>query len=125
MNNNYKILKAIREYPNSTDRHIAKMCAVRTRLVHRLRYPKPITNPRTGVKYSGTYFIKDQRGRVKIGASTNIPARFSDIQVGNADELTLLAVLDIDETDLHTKFDKYHIRGEWFTLSNEIKEYLR
>ncbi len=108
----YKILEAIREYPGiTTDRYIAKNRKS-------VRHLRPKFKPYT-------YFIQDQQGRVKIGTSVNVQTRLSAIQTCNADKLTLLTVLDEDEGDLHKKFDKYRIRGEWFTLSDEIREYLK
>jgi len=121
MTSNYKVLAAIRDYPNETDLQIAKMCATKVQVVRRLRYKsKPKFKP-----VAGTYFIADQRGRVKIGVSKNVIGRLHAIQTDNADKLTLLKVVGEDEIDLHTKFDKYRIRGEWFTLSDEIREYLK
>ena len=73
------------------------------------------------------YFIADAYGHVKIGYATSVEARFGDLQVAHASELTLL--LEISggpelEKELHQRFAEHRVRGEWFTLSPEISEYV-
>lgn len=76
------------------------------------------------------YFIYDSNNNaVKIGKTNkdSLYVRLSMIQVGNPNELTILGVMDGDldkEQELHQEFKKYYIRGEWFTYSDEIKEYV-
>lgn len=73
------------------------------------------------------YFI--QSGEfVKIGYSDKcIKKRLSSLQISSPFELILLAVIDsrqYTEKQLHSMFSKYHVRGEWFQLSDEIKTFI-
>ena len=72
-----------------------------------------------------TYFIVDERGRVKIGVSSNVIARRDVLQGGNADRLTLLYCIDGDkELEFHSMFEQSHICGEWFNFSHDIAQFL-
>ena len=71
------------------------------------------------------YFIQSggYLGPIKIGLSSNPVQRVHDLQVGNPEELTLLAVMvgeESEEARLHARFSKHHIRGEWFKPSDSI-----
>jgi hypothetical protein len=73
--------------------------------------------PRPGPETPGyIYFIADERMRVKIGWTVDVTRRFCTLQVGNADELALLAVITgtpDDEQRAHLCFGARE-RGEWF-----------
>ncbi len=64
--------------------------------------------------YRGTYFIEDESGRVKIGSSVDVRERIGQLQIGNAEHLTLIAVIDMSEKALHQHYNDSQIRGEWF-----------
>jgi len=77
------------------------------------------------------YFLKCN-GSVKIGKSTNIKSRICNLQVGNPEMITLLhkikcndryAVIEVERT-LHTVFAEFSTSGEWFVLTNEIKDFI-
>jgi hypothetical protein len=72
------------------------------------------------------YFIR--RGdEIKIGFSTNPRARLSDLQVANAESLTLIGVMVGPpqlEDDLHQRFDALHIRGEWFRAEPSLLKFI-
>ncbi|ART68194.1 hypothetical protein BTO20_05995 [Mycobacterium dioxanotrophicus] len=73
------------------------------------------------------YFISDEHGNVKIGYATSVQARFADLQVANASELTI--VLEMPggpklERELHRRFAEHRVRGEWFKLTTDILEYI-
>jgi len=85
--------------------------------------PEEIRNARWE-KFTATYFISDGRGHVKIGKSSHVKKRLQDIQVANPYECQLLGVTEKDECEIHVKFAEYHIRGEWFTFSEEIQEWV-
>lgn len=67
------------------------------------------------------YGAIDGVGRVKIGISSNPTERIKQLNVGNPNELELVYVKRADkprhqsETELHTEFDNFRIRGEWFS----------
>jgi hypothetical protein len=74
------------------------------------------------------YFIGDGHGHVKIGfSSCDSNLRLIQLQAGNPHKLTILASHDgdvIDERSIHRKFSRSRIRGEWFKLTDDIREYL-
>lgn len=73
------------------------------------------------------YLIKcDKTNTCKIGYASNPENRLSQLQTGNPFALELVGVVDGDislERELHIKFDKYRIKGEWFEYSQEIKDF--
>ncbi len=62
----------------------------------------------------------------KIGYSSNPKARLATLQTGCPYPLTLSATIvgEYDkEAELHERFCKYRLQGEWFVYSKEIKNY--
>lgn len=73
------------------------------------------------------YFIGDKQGRVKIGRSRNVKERLRMLQVGNADDLTLLATepgRGRREAELQRQFAHLHLGGEWFRADKELFDYI-
>ena len=74
------------------------------------------------------YFIEQEKQNfVKIGFATNIKNRLGSLQTGSPYNLILRGYIKGDrnfECELHLKFKNYNIGGEWFTLSDEIKEFI-
>ncbi len=61
------------------------------------------------------------RPRVKIGKSTNVKARLRDLQTAAPDPLAILGTIPGDrEEELHARFAKVRLRGEWFRLTRDI-----
>jgi DNA-binding XRE family transcriptional regulator len=75
------------------------------------------------------YFVRCAlTSRVKIGFSEKPWLRLVKIQVDCPTELSLAAVLDGDvdaERAFHARFKEHRIRGEWFSESGSLKEFLR
>ena len=76
------------------------------------------------------YFVKSG-DYVKIGLSSNIKERLTDLQTGNPEPLELLYSYPIKkhkpiniEQAHHYRFRKHHHYNEWFHLSDEIKNYI-
>jgi hypothetical protein len=73
------------------------------------------------------YFVSDGIGHVKIGFANNPWYRLVELQCGNALPLTLLATIkggcDLEKA-LHARFAEHHVRGEWFRLESEIRDYI-
>jgi len=77
------------------------------------------------------YFIKS-KDAVKIGISNNIRRRMIALQHENAEKIELLHFLETNsytdafwcEACLHAHFEKYHIHGEWFKLTQEILKFI-
>ena len=58
---------------------------------------------------------------VKIGKSSNVAQRKKQIEKEKGFSIDVLAVIDFDvESDLHEKFKKLRIEGEWFSDNGEI-----
>lgn len=73
------------------------------------------------------YFIQcnGERGPVKIGYAKSVDQRLSNIRMSNPYPLALLGSLSIAhpkdvEEQLHMRFQRTHIRGEWFGWTPEL-----
>jgi len=71
------------------------------------------------------YLIReDAYGLVKIGIANNPMSRLSNLQVSCPQNITLIAVLEVEnariyEAELHSRYRDKHYRGEWFRLLDE------
>ncbi|MCA6372012.1 MAG: GIY-YIG nuclease family protein [Cytophagales bacterium] len=78
----------------------------------------------------GVYFIyAPNQSKVKIGRSKNINTRFNQLRTGFMDEgILLIGILTKNEvqleSELHEKFLKLRANGEWFYLTNELKNFI-
>lgn len=74
------------------------------------------------------YFIEAVgQGKVKIGFSSDVDARLSQLRTGSPYELRVVGRVDggIDlEQILHDKFAKYRDDKEWFFFTKEIKAFI-
>lgn len=74
------------------------------------------------------YFIlAPEVDRVKIGKSKDVKARLKTLQTGHSQDLCLIMTVDADDSfefELHERFKAYHVRGEWFQMSEEIADYI-
>lgn len=83
---------------------------------------KKIDNDETG---GIVYFIKNIiTNNIKIGRTNDdIETRLSCLQTGNDCELVVIKTIEcysrIIEKELHTKFAEYHVRGEWYKITEE------
>ncbi len=72
------------------------------------------------------YFIQaGDDGLIKIGSSTNVNQRLNALQSASPEKLRLLVSINDNkdnslEKQLHSKFAKDRIRGEWFNPSTEL-----
>jgi len=66
------------------------------------------------------YFIQEEESKnIKIGYSYDMEARLAKLQTANSQLLRIVKhetciFPNIKEKELHKKYAKYHIRGEWF-----------
>lgn len=70
------------------------------------------------------YFIQAAAGPVKIGFSLRPLGRLPALQIGTADTLTMLRVIEGDlatEAEMHARFADLHIRGEWFHYHPDMR----
>lgn len=72
------------------------------------------------------YFLyAEEVGRVKIGYAQDVARRIGDIQNMSPCELTLLGTVRAryeEEAFAHAHFRGHRLHGEWFTLTNEMRE---
>lgn len=91
------------------------------------RVPDWVPGPKPSRVY--VYAVEDLGGKyVKIGYAKNVRARFSGIATGCPLELAVRACLAVPvgrekeyENVVHAACSRYHIRGEWFTLSKHTR----
>ena len=74
------------------------------------------------------YFISDKEQKYcKIGKADNLKKRLKLLQTGHPLKLHVLTTFSgglKEEQELHRKFKKYRLLGEWFTLSEEIINFI-
>ena len=82
---------------------------------------------------SYVYFILDPVSScVKIGKSNNVKSRMGELQVGNPNELKLLATIFCHdesaafkfESKLHAAYSHLYLRGEWFKYDGSLQNYI-
>lgn len=73
------------------------------------------------------YLIADKTNNLcKMGFSNDPKKRLAALQTSNPFDLSLEVVLDIPnpaEKIIHKKFNRYRVRGEWFTYCKKIKNF--
>jgi hypothetical protein len=65
---------------------------------------------------------------VKIGVTSDVPARLLKLQCAHHKELRVLGTVKGDryrEIMLHERWQEHRIRGEWFRLHWQIEEYIK
>jgi len=77
------------------------------------------------------YFVKEQNDlTAKIGVSDTLETlkkRLCSMQTGNSRKLLIVGLTGGSyrkEKELHKKYKNYRIHREWFSLSNDIREYI-
>ena len=77
----------------------------------------------------GVYFVLSMSSHlVKIGYAKDPWKRLSSMQTGCPEELRMMAVIYTYlpvglESDLHVRFAAQRVRGEWFSLTDELVDY--
>jgi hypothetical protein len=73
------------------------------------------------------YFIRNDKGSIKIGYSKNPTERLKSLQVNCDGKLSLIGVIrggKDKEKDLHNMFDNLRKAGEWFKSDDELLDYI-
>lgn len=78
---------------------------------------------------AGVYFLQSSEPGepVKIGVAKNIAKRVKTLQTGSASPLVLRAWMSgshDDERRMHKKFERAHIRGEWFEPTPALEGFM-
>ena len=77
---------------------------------------------------SYVYFIQSEKGgAIKIGLSKNPEERLNELQPSTPYKLKLLAKIKGNvrkERELHRKFARYRIQGEWFEAHTDLLSYI-
>ena len=84
--------------------------------------------PRGDIQALVYFILNESANLVKIGYSNNPKHRLATLQVGSAHKLRIVLVLKgtpKDEQGLHKQFKQYRQGGEWFTYSDEIKQFIK
>ena len=75
------------------------------------------------------YFAQMHRvGPIKIGFARNVKKRIGHLQTHSPFEIVLIHKTPStvkEEKQVHEKFSKWRIRGEWFHPSDEIFDYIK
>ena len=74
------------------------------------------------------YFISDGQGHMKVGVASDIVTRLSSMQVGNASELQVVHLIQMEtlseayrlESEIHDALQHSRVRGEWFRFDDAI-----
>jgi hypothetical protein len=73
---------------------------------------------------SNIYFISDGAS-IKIGRSKSVGARFRSLEIGNPNDLQLIACVDggsSEEKAIHRELEQFRLRGEWFADCAQVRE---
>jgi hypothetical protein len=74
------------------------------------------------------YFVKNgKRRQIKIGYSGSVRTRMGELGTSTPENLKLLAHIPGDkklETELHRRFYKYRIKGDWFRHEGALAKYV-
>jgi hypothetical protein len=75
------------------------------------------------------YFIQcGSNGPIKIGFAKDPKKRVMQLQTGSPYKLNLLWAYQsedpADERDIHAEFEEYKIRGEWYSPSDRLFEFM-
>lgn len=75
------------------------------------------------------YFVQfGKTKQIKIGVASKMSSRLGGLRVGSPQKMTLLATIPgdfITEAEMHRKFRKYHIRGEWFAMEGSLAKFIK
>jgi hypothetical protein len=83
--------------------------------------------PPLGPNHYGHVYVIGFADYVKIGWSENVAERLFDIQKHAPEKLvlyTLFAASKVTESELHRRFNGLRLHGEWFALTNYLKDWV-
>jgi hypothetical protein len=87
------------------------------------RVPRAEPEPPPDPPDARVYFVQGILGAIKIGTTTDMPARIDALQTANPEKLKVLGWCPGGhrvERALHRRFARHRIRGEWFRPAREL-----
>ena len=79
------------------------------------------------IKIGVVYFLSDRAGFIKIGFTTSLAQRITDLQIASSSELRLLATIVASnrmETEFKHRFRRLRVRGEWHKPGDHLIEFI-
>lgn len=80
-----------------------------------------------GGQPTGLVYFLECDDRVKIGYTTNLKERLKNFRTTLIDDFEVILTVPGTtalERHFHQRFDAYRIKGEWFSLSDEIRDFV-
>lgn len=77
---------------------------------------------------ASVYFARRDDGAIKIGWTSDVPRRLTELRKDTGANVTLLAAFPGDKPDelrLHARFAKHRLDGEWFMPGEAIAAFLK
>lgn len=116
--------------PNFIDAQEASMSPQMRQKEHRLRRRDEL---RAGIAPSGRdtaiYFVQSEHGgEIKIGRADDVAKRLVGLQTSRPDKLVLLASVKgsiQQERELHERFARHRVKGEWFSPVPELLQLIK
>ena len=89
-----------------------------------LTFPKQTTKSGPLQQRGYIYFLQDSSQRIKIGKTKNLDKRVFNLSVSLPEKSALFHFFETgditkSEKELHNKYKKYRLNGEWFDLPQE------
>lgn len=84
--------------------------------------------PSKSGKYGSVYFVSADDRRVKIGVARDVQSRVASLQTGCPDPLVVLGTFPggaLLERAIHAALKTEWIRGEWFWLSDRVRQLIK
>lgn len=93
----------------------------------RIKTLKYWSDERRSMRCCVVYFIRASNGRIKIGVTDDLKARFSALRSSSPCELEILVSVEGDELterEMHERFKASRSHGEWFDPSPDLIAYI-
>lgn len=87
-----------------------------------------IMPPRAGDPAKEFVYFAYSAGRIKIGYSRSVDGRHKRLMASGAFPPIMILIMHGTmgmEQDLHVRFHKYRLHGEWFNFSQEIRDFIK
>lgn len=89
--------------------------------------PAPKARPKRGKRGHIYFIMAGARGPIKIGFSLKSASRMNALQISHHRKLRVIAAMhgtQKTEKELHQRFEKLRVRGEWFRYGGDLKKFV-